>query len=195
MSLVFSFLLFLGIVVFVTLRTVKKQLNLMQSYRLIIGESTITREQLSLMPVTITQHDIKEIIKTRKGSIIIKLRQANSTLVIPYFIENYVGAEALVSNFGTVTKGKEAVVVQKLKMALPFLAIVLMVIVYAAEIKWLVGISGVLLLVLMVWSFIGIRGNKDLNPKIRASAWWLLLVALTVIFTVFLKLSGLADTL
>lgn len=190
LDILFTAAILIVVIIVVVYRSVNKQVKIMEVFRLVITGSDITREQGGKLPLTFSQTEIKEIIKTARGSFIIKSTISNETLVIPYFIENYTEAEKLLLQFGNITTEPQKIIVQKLTALLPLVAIALLVAVYTCDNKWVVGITGTSLLAFMAWSLIKVQGNKNLDRKVRASSWGLILVAISVITVMCFKLIG-----
>ena len=66
----------------------------------------------------------------------------------------------------------------------------LMSIVFISFNKWLVGICGALLLIVLAVAFFSIQNYKYVNPRARRISWWYLLLALVVIFNMATKIFG-----
>jgi len=64
-----------------------KRRKIYESFRLIIDNNTITREQINSPTVIISQSDIKKIIKKANGNIVIK--SSFSSITVPAQIQNY----------------------------------------------------------------------------------------------------------
>jgi hypothetical protein len=73
---------------------------------------------------------------------------------------------------------------------LALLALGLMLCVYTVTNKIIVGLSGSLLVGLMLWSFFEVRRSKNIDSKTKRGIWFVLLVVASVIAVMIMKLIG-----
>ncbi|MCT4589725.1 MAG: hypothetical protein N4A71_18020 [Carboxylicivirga sp.] len=81
-------------------------------------------------------------------------------------------------------------ILQKLTIPFVFLTIGLMGVVYISSNKILVGIAGLVLTVVLIWSFINIQRNKNIDKRTRRSSYWTILVLLSIIGITISKVFG-----
>ena len=91
-------------------------------------------------------------------------------------------------NIKPITIKKNENLIHKYQSAPGFLAVGLIFCVYTASNKIIVGLSGGLLIALMVWSFIKIRRSKNVDNKTKRIIWWVLIVIGAVVVTMIKKL-------
>ena len=94
------FLLFTGVSI---IRAYRKQRQQLKSFTVTISDSGITREQMNTRTISIQPNDIREIIKTRKGSFTIKGADPLDVIQIPHWIEDAAGLEKGLQAFGPIT--------------------------------------------------------------------------------------------
>ena len=75
-----------------------------------------------------------------------------------------------------------------LMIPLTIVLVGMMAIVFASDNKILVRISGPLLTAFLIWSFIGILRNKNMDKKTKRSSYLMIIVILSVIGTTIVKL-------
>ncbi len=181
-AIIFSFV---GIGIFLAIRRKNKLFN---SYILTIENNEIKREQLFTPTISIAFDDIVEISKNTIGSFIIKGRKNDDIIIVPKQIENYLQLESILQNIKPITLKKNENLIHKYQSAPGFLAVGLIFCVYTASNKIIVGLSGGLLIALMVWSFIKIRKSKNVDNKTKRIVWWVLIVIGAVVFAMVKKL-------
>jgi heme O synthase-like polyprenyltransferase len=74
--------------------------------------------------------------------------------------------------------------------ALAILAVGLMACVYILSNKLIVGAAGIILIALLLWSFITIRKNKNIDAKTKTSSWLVFIVIITVVVIMFQKITN-----
>jgi hypothetical protein len=168
---------------------IKKQQKLYNSYVLTIEENVITREQLNTEEVTIYFHEVKEIIRHKAGGLAIKGFDATDIIYIPVQIERYNELEALLQQIKPITAPTASnALLQKLMPFLSLAGIGLMLTVYVASNKIIVGIAGTLCLVLLGWSIYQVRRSKSIDKKTKNRFWVVFIVMASILVTMVMKL-------
>ena len=94
---------FFAVVVGLSLyRGVNRQRSLLESYQLVLTNNLVTREQLNTQTISIYFNDIKEIVKNKNGSFIIKGKDPTDLIAIPAQIENYTEIENILARITPV---------------------------------------------------------------------------------------------
>jgi len=172
-------------------RGMKQQQKIFNSYVLTIDEGYIIREQLNTPTISIAFYEISEIAKYSNGNLTIKGNSSINTIVAPVQIENFDRLEELLNSIKPILlKTKETLII-KYRGILPFLTIGLMIAVFVLKNKIIVGISGVILLTVLVYSFIEIQRSKNVDKKTKNKTWWLILVFAAIIGNMYLKIFGI----
>ena len=169
-------------------RGVKRQLGLLSSYKLTITNNLITREQFNTPTISIYFNEVKEILKNKNGSFRINGNDAANIIFIPSQIDDYTTLESILESIKPITIPK-ARLLQKFQGSLVFIILGLMVCVYTVQNKIIVGISGAILVYLMLWSFFKIKGSKNIDARIKNRLWIIFIVLASIIGTVILKLT------
>lgn len=174
-------------------RGMNRQKALFDSYTLTITNNLITREQLNTPTISIYFNEIKEIVKNKNGSFIIKGRDATDLIGIPSQIDNYAQLETTLQNIQPIAVKDKISFLQKYQSLSGLLVLGLMFCVYTVNNKIVVALTGIALVALTIWSFIKIRANKNVDSKTKKSLWWIFIVLASVILVMIFKLTGIAD--
>ena len=167
---------------------VKRQGKLFESYTLTINNNLIIREQLNTPTISLYRKEVSEITKANNGSILIKGKNPSDLIIIPAHIDNYHQLEGLLLEIKPITNGIATSVWNKFQSALSLISIVLMFCVYTTTNKALAALSGSILIILMVWSLIKLRSNKNVDSKTKKGSLLLLIVIASVLFVTIAKL-------
>lgn len=179
----------LGAMAFGLYRGVQRQKTLFDSYVLTIDDSGITREQYNTSTITISNSDIKKIVKNSNGSYTIKGNSSANIIVIPSQINDYEKFEKLLFDLGPISVKTKESLLQKFRIPISLLALGLMGIVYIAKDKIIVGITGTILLVFFIYSTFAIQRSKNIDNKTKKASWWVLLMIGSIIITMYAKLT------
>jgi hypothetical protein len=169
---------------------IKRQKKLIESYRLIINEESIVREQFNTSEIAIPIHQISTITKHKNGTITIQGKDKTDTIAIPVQIENYNEILKKIAVFTPIKEIEKENYLQKYSGILTFFTIGLMFCVYALKNKIIVGVSGVLLILFLIYSFIAIGKSKNIDNQSKKIRWMLLIVLVSIVGVMTLKLTG-----
>jgi len=173
--------------------SVRRQKALFESYRFIIADGVVMREQLDTPKISIQFNDIKEIAKHKSGVFSVKGRDAASMIAIPVQVDDYQQLEAALQQIQPIVLKDQVPFMERYQSLAALATVGLMFCVYRVNNKIIVALSGSALVALLVWSFIKIRNSKHLDNKTKRSAWWVVLVLVLVIAVMIAKLTGLGD--
>jgi len=180
-----------GAVGFGIYRGLNRQKALFESYTLTITNNLVTREQINTPAISIYFNDIKEITKNKKGGFTIKGKEAVDLIWVPIQIDNHSQLEKTLQDILPLTVRDKVSLLQKYPALTALATLGLMFCVYTADNKIIVGLTGSILVTLLIWSFVKIRSSKNVDNKTKKSAWWVFLVLASVIGVMIMKLSGL----
>ena len=166
---------------------IKRQKDIFNSYTLTIEDENILKSQNLISDIKIHFKDIKEIIKNKDGSFVIKGKQSRDIIGIPVQLENIDELELTLSNIFEITLNDKKTLTQKFPWVLPLAVIVLMIIVYISENKILVGIAGITLVIGLVYSFVVTQRNKQIDRKTKRTMWLSLIVLFSIILVTYVK--------
>lgn len=168
----------------------RRQKELFESYKLIVNEDEIVREQKNTPTISISHNEIKSITKNSKGILTIVGNSKTEIIGVPTQIDNSERLEQLLSQIHLITNSDKQSFSQKYNVLVTLLTIGLMASVYLSTNKLIVGITGTLLLLILSYSFYEIRTNKNVDKKTKKITWWLILVLISIIATMRFKLIG-----
>lgn len=168
----------------------KRQKKLFESYKLIFSENNVVREQVNTPIVNIPFSEIQSIVKDKKGGYAIKGKTAVETILIPAQIDNYENLETLCNQIKPIEEFQQSKFEEKYRIHFVLLTLCCMAAVYISDNKILVGVSGTILSVLLIKSFIQIRKNKNIDNKTKRSSYYRLLVLGSVIIVTIMKITS-----
>ncbi|MEP2238052.1 MAG: hypothetical protein ABJI22_06800 [Maribacter sp.] len=182
--------LVLGTLAFGLFKGINRQKELFESYKLIVNENDIVREQNNTQTISIPLNEIKSIIKDPKGILTIVGSSNTDVIGVPSQINNSEKLEQILSKIRPISYSDKKPLIEKYKGVLILIVLGLMATVFISTNKLLVGITGSILILFLRYSFYEVRRNKNIDKKTKNSMWWLLLVLFSVIGNMYLKITG-----
>jgi hypothetical protein len=179
-----------GALLFGITKGLDRQKELFESYLITFDNDCIIREQLNTSTITISNAEITEIIKKKNGSYSIKGNSNIHVIEVPAQLLDIERFEKLLTEIKPISERNNESILKKYSGMLSLITIALMVAVYISNNKIVVGISGILLLAIMAYSFIAIRRNKNIDNKTKQGSWWVLLVVTSIIAIMYFKLTS-----
>jgi hypothetical protein len=189
MYIIIPIVFIMGLIGFSIWQGMKKQKALFESYEITISDQLICREQLNTADISILVSEVVEIATYPKGGFSIKGSRNNGTIIIPPQIQNYEQLQATLQQIHPIIL-KPTSFAKKFIVPLTLLSISLMLCVYLVDDKIIVGASGALLTVLIIWSLVWIQRNKNVDRKTKNSMWIVLLVLASIIASTILKITA-----
>jgi len=174
-------ILFGGILTFAWFRAMKTQRELFESNQLTIQGGTITRERKNTRTIKIESSEVKEIIKADNGSLVIKGGRRSDVIFVPTQIENFDELEQVLNGFSAIRAQGKKTYLEKYGLALPFLAVALMAIVYTVRDKYIVLTAGSCLVAFLIWSLVEIQISKNIDKTTKKRSYWTIIVILAMI--------------
>lgn len=172
-------------------RSMNTQKKIFESYCLTLDNNSITREQHNTPTITISNEEISEIIKNSNGSITIKGKSKVNVIGVPPQIEDYTRLEKLLTEIKQISTKTKEPFLQKYMILFSLLGMGLMATFQISSNKIIVGVSGLVLLIFMGYSFFAIQRSKNIDNKTKRATWWVILVAVSIIGVMYYKLTGL----
>lgn len=154
----------LGVLFYYFMASIKKQEEVWNSFQVTIDEGIITRSQNTSPNLSINRNQLKEIIHTSEGQIILKTDKRTHFINIPASVQNKEELLLNLSSFGPLSN-KEPKKHTLVKIILPLLAIGLVIIVFTLNKKEIVVPAGILLVIGLIASLIMIQITKRLIAK------------------------------
>lgn len=180
----------LGAVIFGLYRGIKRQRILFKSYTLIINENEIIREQISTPKISIPHNEIQSIQRNPNGTLIILGKTTTETIIIPSQIDHSEQLDNLLSKIHPISDSDKKSLAEKFKGLIILSTLALMASVYISTNSLVVGITGTLVTLILVYSFYKNITNKNIDKKTKNGMWFVLLVLFSIIYTMYYKLSG-----
>jgi Mn2+/Fe2+ NRAMP family transporter len=172
-------------------RSFKKQKKFLQTYAVTISADGITREQMNTPPLSISSIEIREIIKTKKGSFTIKGLNRTDVIHIPYWIENPASVEEHLQKLAPVMENKKDARTRNYRRLLAILAIVSMICLFTISNKIVTMICGPLLIGFLVWALYEVQTSKSVPTNAKRRNWTLLIPIIVIAYFIYLRLKGL----
>jgi hypothetical protein len=186
----FAIPIVIGALAFGLFKGINRQKGLFESYKLIINENEIIREQINTQRITIPHNEVKSIIRNPKGIITIVGHSATEVIGIPSQIVGIEKLEQLLSLIHPIVESDEKPLTEKYKGLLVVLLLGLMATVYISMNKLIVGVNGAIVILFLGYSFYEVRRNKNIDKKTKNEMWRIVLVLLSIIGTMYFKLTG-----
>ena len=180
------FVLYFGFMVY---RTIRRQRRLLMSYRIIIDDREITREQDKTPTISISFMEIKEIIKTRKGAFLVKGLNRTDVIGIPKWLNETGELEQHLQNLGPITTDKKDPLMLRYRSALMLVGLGLYICVFSVHNKVIVAVSAILLAGLLGRSFYEIQTSKNVTTYTKRSSWFYLLIIASLLYITYIKLT------
>ncbi|MGC4039978.1 MAG: hypothetical protein QM710_04075 [Flavobacterium sp.] len=175
---------------FTMYRAVKRQMELLKSYRLIIENNTITREQYNTPTITIPIEKLNGIVKNPNGSFTIKGSSSFDVIVVPQQIVGYDELEKSLAEMKTISAIDTLSVLEKFRGLIVTATLGMMVAVYISHNKIVIGLCGTILLIALSYSFLQLQKNKNVDAKTKVGLLFILIVIASVIGTMYFKLTA-----
>lgn len=171
-----------------------RQKLIFNSYKLTVSQNQIMREQLNTQTISIYHLDIREITKQKNGTLIIKGKDPMDTIYVPAQIDNYLHLEKLLNDIHPLINKSNSSFSDKYQVLISILTLILFWIVYTVDNKIIIGFSGPALIAILIWSFVKIQKNKNIDKRTKSMSWISLIVMFSVIALTIIKLTGLISS-
>jgi hypothetical protein len=171
-------------------RGITQQKIVFNSFELTIGSNYLLRKQLGLGSKTIPFEEISTITETGKGFLeVIGLKKDDSIFITPY-LDGYDSVKSFLEGLKPIALQQKKSILAKYPL-LPVLAVgALMVAVYTSANKIVVGLSGTLLIGLLVWSFFKTRASSLIDARTKKYIWMVWMVIASVALILYFKVFG-----
>jgi hypothetical protein len=174
---------------FAVYRSISAQKAYFETYTLTIADNVITREQFNTPTIALHFFEIKDIVKKKNGIIIIGEKDM---IIVPKLVDNF---EQLETTLGTIqTPGTKDTTpfFYRYQAYIGMVSLGLMYCVYTLHNKIVVGITGTLLIALIIWSFIQTQRNNNVDNTTKKIRLIRIFVLGVVISSMLDKLAGIS---
>ena len=189
-SLLFVVPVVVGALAFGIYRAINRHKALFESYKLIVNENEIVREQINTETISIPHNEVKSIIKTSKGILTIVGKSASEIIGVPSQIDDSEELEELLAQNHSITYSDKKSLIGRYIGIIILLTLGLMASVYISSNKLVVGVAGTILIMLIGYSLYEAHRNKNIDKKTKKSMIWLFLVLFSIIGVMYFKLTG-----
>ena len=140
--------------------------HIYEDFLLTIDEDGITREQYHADPLTIAKDEVSKIYKTSNGGLVIKGVPGSETIIIPPKMEE---SEKLEHELAGIKSFSQMPFLEKYWLLSGLTVFSLLAVIYLVTDKWLVGISGLILLGLYGYTFYSTNRHKNITDILKSS--------------------------
>lgn len=170
------------------INVLNRQKAIYKSYALKIDEKGITRQQASTPTISLLFSEIKSITKSKQGAYVITGNNLSNMIIVPAQLEELDVLMNIILSNCALSISDQKPLLERLTLPLALVALGLLATTYLSTNKILVAISGLLLIAFMIYSFINLQTNKNIDHKTRKSSYWMIFMILVIIGMVASKL-------
>lgn len=169
-------------------KRIKFQKTVFESFRLIILEDSITREQQLLGTKTIPKNQISSISKQKNADLTIMGDNHLGFINIPAQIENYTEIEQILNQIQPIMNIEKENLWVKYASYFKYLIFILFIGVFFLKNKIIVALSGSILIVFLMVSFIYVMKSKLIDKKTKKLFWGVFILILGIMGAMYTKL-------
>jgi uncharacterized membrane protein YecN with MAPEG domain len=164
-----------------------------KSYTLTITDTEIIRVQKNTPTITHLKSDISEIIKQHNGGFSIKKQSTNDMIGVPSQIEEYDKLEGILNQIIPVKINTSKSWQERFIIPITVINLVLMLCAMSSTNVYVVSISGTIVLIALIYSFIALNKNKNIDSRTRRFRYFIIFPMLSIIGRMILLLSAKND--
>jgi hypothetical protein len=169
-------------------KRIKFQKTVFESFRLIILEDSITREQQLLGTKTIPKNQISSISKQKNADLTIIGANQLGFINIPAQIENYTEIEQILNQIQPIMNIEKENLWVKYASYFNYLIFILFIGVFFLKNKIIVALSGSILIFFLMVSFIYVMKSKLIDKKTKKLFWGVFILILGIMGAMYTKL-------
>jgi hypothetical protein len=169
-------------------RTIKTHKNAFESYKINIDEHNIIRENQLLGSKTIPKNQILSISKQKNGDLTIMGDNHLGFINIPAQIENYTEIEQILNQIQPIMNIEKENLWVKYASYFNYLIFILFIGVFFLKNKIIVALSGSILIVFLMGSFIYVMKSKLIDKKTKKLFWGVFILILGIMGAMYTKL-------
>jgi uncharacterized membrane protein len=165
-------------------RSLRRQRQLVESYRLTIDGNVVTREQHNTETISLNAFEIRSIERHEKGGFVIRGGTPHDIIYVPKDTEDQEGLATLLNSLHPVTLGVVVSGYQKKSILVSLATFVLFLVFVSMSNRIALIATGFLLLGLMIWSFAEVQKNKNIDKGTKTGRWLNILGMLYIVFRI-----------
>jgi hypothetical protein len=181
----------LAVMIWAYLRGVKRRKTLLGSFVITITEDDIIRQQLDTPLVTISRNGVKEILKDKSGNLVIKGNDGKNTINVPVEIDDFSELATSLHQIKPIIEQNPYSILDRYPIPVGLLTITLFLSVYLSTNKIIVGVTGALLLALLIWSLYQVHRSRHIDDNTKKRGYLVLLAMVSIAATMVFKLAGI----
>jgi hypothetical protein len=185
-SMIVFLLVFQGILIAFGMKKYNKMLD---SFMFTITETEVRREMNGTPTIRIKFENIKSIAKDKSGSFIIRGENKFDVITISAHIIKHEQLEKSLNQIREVELKDELMPERNRRIAYSAVTLVGMFIIYTSESKWLIGIFGTVVSIILAWTIIQIQTNKNVDREMKYRNYLMIAVLVFIVVYVYLKLN------
>lgn len=174
---------------FAVYRSISVQKAYLETYTLTIADNVITREQFNTPTITLHFFELKDIVKKKNGLIIIGEKDI---IIVPKLVDNFEQLESTLGTIQPIGTKDTTPFFYKFQPHIGIVSFGLLYCVYTMSNKIVVSITGSLLIVLIIWSFIESQRSKNVDYTTKKTRLIRLFILGIVISSMLDKLAGIS---
>lgn len=164
-------------------RAIRRQTRLLSSYTVMLTDNLISREQDNTPTIAIYRKDIRAIFQSRNGGLTIKGPDAASVIIIHPEIDNLDELRSSLEKTMPIAAAKTS------RVALTYLGAIASVGSYAGAIlfqdKILSTACALVCIGIMIWGFIQLRTNRNIDERAKRASWFLFIVIFSMMGLIY----------
>jgi hypothetical protein len=172
-------------------RTIAQQLAVYQTYKLSMHTNYISREQANVPIMEIAYDEIESITKAPEGGLIIRGTNPIEIILIPVQLEQLEQLEQRLAKIKEITPDNRSFLKRKAWLLSVIVLVGLFATIISTDNKIIICLAGGILILMIGYAFYKIRTDKSIDQKIKDAAWYLLLIAMSVVIAVYVKITRL----
>ena len=182
------FIVFLaGIMIFAVLKSIARQKEIYNSYRLVIDNEYLSRQQTGVPVRNLAFDKITQITKAENGDLLITGQKKEDCISISAFIEKYEEVVNQLSAIMPIVQRVQKNLLDRYPAIGALAAIGLMCAVYISYNKIVVGVSGIALTAILIWCFYKMQTSKLIDSKVKRTSWFALIVVVSILLIIWHK--------
>lgn len=176
------------IFVFSLWNTMRRQKKIFESFRLIVDDDALVREQLYTPAITIRKQDIREIIWLSTGQFVIDGGSKLNSIIIPSQIENGDELRQILSEIRPIREKTATAWTPYVILISALAGMVLVFIGLSAENVIISAICGMAVCVVFLYGFIIIQRSKNIDNRLKRMSYIFFLPFVSILFVTIMKL-------
>jgi hypothetical protein len=171
-------------------RGIKRRMELLKSYTIAFDSVCIYREQKDTPDAEIFKGHLVEISRNRAGGFIIRGKHRDDLIMVPMKTENEEEFLHTLEQIMPITGQQPNLPAQRRQLLVIVLSIGSMIVFYVSQNKVVFTFSGLVFMSILVYSFISIRRNQQIDSRTKRLGWWLIYLLAISVFMMVMRWTG-----